>query len=441
MERLETHGEPFLCQETSPGLTTFGRFSWLATVRTINQSWRRLAEGAARAEHLESELREQWADRVREARERADAEADAAWRADEDARLRRHRTALAEWEQRERKRMEQVERDRTLWADELAQARQRAGALAQSAGMPVFAVSASLAASARRLMPRWAAPLAVAVATAAPAMPSTIRWALLSRKDPARRTKPESEPVDPGAAPRPVRQPDDPVGLDVKKPWLHQLGRGHVPYRAREEGDDGVDNFLWALEQLPDSYFVVRELLVAKSLDVDVLAVGPTGIWVFEVKHWSGHIACTRGAWTRRQEYFAKGGRHVVKEQTINPFDGQWVREAEAVKKGLGRHLAQNARSWKLAGGLAFTHPEASFDIDDSCRCAFETPHRWVDDIRRAAAVDDFAPADQLAVLDALFAWAHEFEDRTNDKPADAVELAEQIHASVAARAAAYCDR
>lgn len=259
-------------------MTAYGRSSWLATVRAINQSWRRLAEGAARAEHLESELREEWADRVREARDRFDAEADAAWQADEDARLRRHRAELAEWEQRERKRMEQVERDRTVWADERAQTRQRAGARAQSVGMPVFAVSVSVAASVRRLMPRWAAPLAVAIATAAPAVPSTMKWALLSRKDPARRTKPERKPIDPGPAPRPVRQPHNPVALDVTKPWLQQLGRGHVPYRAREEGDDGVDGFLRALEQLLDSYFDVRELLVAKSLDVDVVVVGPTGV-------------------------------------------------------------------------------------------------------------------------------------------------------------------
>jgi len=98
-------------------------------------------------------------------------------------------------------------------------------------------------------------------------------------------------------------------------------------------------------------------------------------------------------------------------------------------------------RTPELAGGLVFTHPEASLDIDDSCRCAFETSHGWVDNIRRATAVDDFAPADQLGLLDALFAWADELGDRTNDKTADAVALGEQIHASAAARAAAYCDR
>lgn len=63
-------------------------------MQEISQSWRRLAEGAARSEQLEAALREEWTDRVREARDRFNAEADAAWQAEEDSRLRGHRAAL-----------------------------------------------------------------------------------------------------------------------------------------------------------------------------------------------------------------------------------------------------------------------------------------------------------------------------------------------------------
>lgn len=107
--------------------------------------------------------------------------------------------------------MEQVERDRTVWADEVARVRQRIGIRAQSVAkpaMPAFAVSLGMAAPAHRVVPRWAAPLVVAIAAAAPAVPSAIAWARLARRDPAAAIKPEKEPVDPG----PVH-PD--VSLDI----------------------------------------------------------------------------------------------------------------------------------------------------------------------------------------------------------------------------------
>ena len=39
----------------------------------------------------------------------------------------------------------------------------------------------------------------------------------------------------------------------------------------------------------------MRGLLVARNLVV----VDPTGVWVYEVKHWSGEITCERGEWRR----------------------------------------------------------------------------------------------------------------------------------------------
>lgn len=426
------------------GLTVWDRSTWLEAVRKVNQSWRRLAQGATRSEQLEAALREEWADKVRDARDRLDAEADAAWHAGEDERVRRHRAAVVEWEQLERERKEHLERERTAWAEEVSQARQRIAVRARSAVEPAlgaFALSVGVAKSGRPAGHRWAAPLVAAVSAAASAVPSAITWARLALKDPAKSTTREKEPVDSGPAPRPTPEPEDPADLNVTKTWLRELGGGHTTQREWVPGDDGVDRFLDVLLDLPDSYIVVRDLLVARSLDVDVLLAGPTGVWLFEVKHWSGQITCSYGAWKRRSEYFAKGGRRVVEEKPIEAFDKQWIREEDAVNETLRRRLPPKVRVPELAGGIVFTHPDASLDIDSSCRSAYGTPGRWVDKIRGAASVDDFLLRDRLAVMDALFSRARRLEQRPDDEASDAVALAEKVHADLAARAAAYCDR
>lgn len=54
---------------------------------------------------------------------------------------------------------------------------------------------------------------------------------------------------------------------------------------------DGEHDFVRQLQRVLDSsHYIIYRLQQKRSDDIDVTVVGPTGIWVFEVKYWAGSI-------------------------------------------------------------------------------------------------------------------------------------------------------
>lgn len=89
----------------------------------------------------------------------------------------------------------------------------------------------------------------------------------------------------------------DPSSL-TQRWWATISGRASSVRRsgptlsARHYGDAGEEAFVSYLAgHLSDGYLAARGLLVVRNLDADVILVGPTGVWVYEVKHWSGSLA------------------------------------------------------------------------------------------------------------------------------------------------------
>ncbi len=185
----------------------------------------------------------------------------------------------------------------------------------------------------------------------------------------------------------------------------------------------------------------MRELLVAPGLDVDAIVLGPTGLWLFEVKHWSGKIVCRDGQWVRHK-YYASGdylGPEPIPDH--RRFDRQWLREAKAVDKTLELRLSGKRKVWVPAarGGLVFSDPDVAWDLDDSCQSGYGDPKFWVDEIRKASELnDDFPLVSQLKVLDALVTWAHRLDDQLAACSHDAEALAKDLHDEVVAAARDY---
>jgi hypothetical protein len=151
----------------------------------------------------------------------------------------------------------------------------------------------------------------------------------------------------------------DPVPLDLSsRRWRTVSGGASSVQRsgpalpARHYGDRGEEVFVSYLARaLSHEYVAVRGLLAARSLDADVIVVGPTGIWVYEVKHYSGEITCERGQWRRVKIYRQPGGRLVRELEILKPFDKQWVKEASAVKETLRQRLPGYQALSQAVGG------------------------------------------------------------------------------------------
>jgi hypothetical protein len=186
----------------------------------------------------------------------------------------------------------------------------------------------------------------------------------------------------------------------------------------------------------------IRGPLVAPNLDADVIVAGPTGVWVYEVKNWSGQITCERGGWRRVKTYRQPGGRLVREIESLRPFDKQWAKEANSVREVLRGQMPDHPDlSEAIGGGLVFTHAGLSFIADDSCRCWYGRPASCVEVLSRSPEISGFTMERRLDAVDALLDWSDRLHERRGEAPRetqDAVELAERLYVDAVSTASTY---
>ncbi len=212
---------------------------------------------------------------------------------------------------------------------------------------------------------------------------------------------------------RPALAPTQPTAELLARRWWESLAPAEMV--IEKGGDRGEVDFLARLSQrLSDEYLAVRGLLTSATVanDTDVLVVGPSGIWIFEVKHWRGKIVKQDGVWKQIQ---SQRGRKRVEERIVEQApDDQWLRQAQEVVKTLQRRLPKDALPAGLdpadlvQGGVVFTHPKAVI-VKENIRghtAAYGLAEPWVERLAQAAPAAGFTLEARLCVLDALFEWA-----------------------------------
>jgi len=298
-----------------------------------------------------------------------------------------HAAAVEEWKQREADRERAHELAVKSWHEKRAD--DRTLVLMQRIGIPVACAAVFAVAAAG-----MALPAAQVISAAALGLVAAFVVVAITVSRPPRAPRAEAAPPEPHvAAPQPPS-----TAL-----WNEIRGRGG--FGRGDSGDQGIA-IVWAsFEQALDSDFLwIDGLMVRPHLDVDVLIVGPTGIWAFEVKFTNGLIRCQGGSWTQERTYFVAGGYEESQppEPIDRPYDRQWQREAEE----LDRTLKPGAvgRDLPIRGGLIFTHPKGSWDLDDTCACGYGGPDFWAEEIRSAPRSVAFDLDNQCQVLDVLLA-------------------------------------
>jgi Nuclease-related domain len=221
-----------------------------------------------------------------------------------------------------------------------------------------------------------------------------------------------------------------PIHLSLVDQWWQQISDNGT-YRRKDHsdyGDEGETKFYRHLAQtLPNNHVGIRGILVKPRLDVDVLVVGPTNVWIFEVKHWTGTISCRNGTWRRTKTYYEPGGYPSQKEVQIKPFDRQWMSEQREVKETLRRHVRPSRLADQVTGGLVFTFPGVVLDIEQS-QCGWGVPDYWVPHIQQAAAKqrETISQRSRLKILDALLDRAEHIDHRHNQRRC-CIELADRL--------------
>jgi hypothetical protein len=222
--------------------------------------------------------------------------------------------------------------------------------------------------------------------------------------------------------------------------WYDGL-QGRLPAEMPYEGARGEYEFVSQLAHLRRGRnFLLYRLQQRPGDDVDVVIVGATGVWVFEVKYWSGHIAWEENGWHREKSYYARGGQQVTESREISqPPDEQWQRMAVDVAETLRRReprlLGVIPDLALVKGGLAFTHPKAVYDIDPDSPFVWRTTAGWRQQLSRAPAIPAMTERAELRVLDALLSRHREFAVAGETLPMDtyADQLVAQVEKGLAA--------
>ena len=146
-------------------------------------------------------------------------------------------------------------------------------------------------------------------------------------------------------------------------------GPAYATYRCGMRGEQVLRAHLLA-SGLSDHYTAYYNLPLngnGRNSDIDCALVGPSGLFVFEVKHHHGLILCRNGIWSR----IKVGRKGTLYRGQLGDPSGQLYRNIRKLKELLGR----SDGLW-LHGAIVFTNSRAVLDIEGL---------RWI----RAIAVQD----------------------------------------------------
>ena len=150
-------------------------------------------------------------------------------------------------------------------------------------------------------------------------------------------------------------------------------GPVYAAYRSGIRGERVLRAHLLS-SGLPDEYAAYYNLPLngnGRTSDVDCVLVGPSGLFVFEVKHHHGLILYRNGVWAR----IKAGRRGTLYQGHLGDPSGQLYRNIRKLKE----LLVHTDGLW-LNGAVVFTNPRAVLDVEGL---------RWV----RAIAVRDLEQA------------------------------------------------
>ena len=213
--------------------------------------------------------------------------------------------------------------------------------------------------------------------------------------------------------------PDHPTGQDSNSQYISPLKQilfpelvslwrqrfaVHIPF------PEEVDKITRANEEwgLIGEYDLVREFARVVSMDtfilhrlqqnhgddLDVVLIGPKGIWYFEVKHYNAAFDWRDGVWRVWQTDRKTGQALQVKMS--QPPDAQWTRMRNDLLKTLTLHgrdwLARYPHVADVRGGIVFSHENVSVTVQPNTPFAWGNIPAWVESYRNAPRLPEMTP-------------------------------------------------
>lgn len=195
--------------------------------------------------------------------------------------------------------------------------------------------------------------------------------------------------------------------------WREEL---RLPIPSEEEAEQmaaetgkwgliGELELVRALERIASSdTYILHGLQPKPGDDLDVAVIGPKGFWYFEVKHWNAQFVWQAGTWQVWQfDYETQALRPVDLKETP---DAQWTRMRDEVLAHLKASAPNLLKKFpvlgNIQGGIVFSNPHATVEIDRSAPFRYGTVEQWVAAYQAAPRLKDMSPGRTLQLLELL---------------------------------------
>ncbi len=151
---------------------------------------------------------------------------------------------------------------------------------------------------------------------------------------------------------------------------------------------------------------ILHGLMPKPKDDLDVVLIGPKGIWYFEVKFEKAEFHWQNGTWQIWKIDYET--RQRVKVTWPEYPDAQWYRMRAEVLKNLKANaqalLAKTPNAGKINGGIVFAHPRVVLNIQKSPPFVYGNLGGWMTKYRSAPNLPGMTPEVILGLAEILLA-------------------------------------
>jgi hypothetical protein len=217
-------------------------------------------------------------------------------------------------------------------------------------------------------------------------------------------------PVRLPGAPRPEREPAAPHPDELAS--LHQLPPTTLLPRWLEMLDARTVSLLheqsltpaWLFfdQSLSGEYLALHNLNLGDGYRLDIVLVGPNGVWLFLDIDWPGIIVCNGQTW-----------HPMGNDQPDDPRTAKqltWISCQERLLARLQDTLTNLPNPWEeiVSGGLVFSNPQVQLQPSDECAVSADTPSVWLERIRATPVITSLNLPERLHIIDTLAKYSRQ---------------------------------
>ncbi len=148
-------------------------------------------------------------------------------------------------------------------------------------------------------------------------------------------------------------------------------------YKIMQSGADGEERNTDILSSLSSDYHVLTSVKIANT-ELDAIVVGPNGVFLIEVKNYSGHLETSRsGYWTQKKGGHSKSIKNPIKQ--LN-----W--HSKELVSFLRSH---GIKAW-VDSRVFLSNPNVSVDeLPNRCIESASSLRRWIEDYQARHEMDE----------------------------------------------------